>query len=137
MMEQDPESIYDLLLATPENTDSESDSEGSCHTLGECNMLHLSEDGVAPAKDAEDNTYPILRTPGEQAKSMTRSAWNEPGHEKLIRPTCAATTDALAYSTSTLRAREHGHTMCIIRSSRARGRCSSSLELARTSLRPP
>ena len=29
MMEQDPEFIYDLLLATPENTDSESNSEGS------------------------------------------------------------------------------------------------------------
>ena len=31
IMERDVESIYDLLLATPENMDSESDSEGSCH----------------------------------------------------------------------------------------------------------
>jgi len=29
MMEQDLESLYDLLLASPENMDSESDSEGS------------------------------------------------------------------------------------------------------------
>jgi hypothetical protein len=29
MMERDPESIYNLLLATPENTDSKSDSEGA------------------------------------------------------------------------------------------------------------
>ena len=50
MMEQDPESIYDLLLATPENMDFESDSEGSYHPLRECNMLHLSEDGPAPAE---------------------------------------------------------------------------------------
>jgi hypothetical protein len=28
MMERDPESIYNLLLATSENTDSESNSEG-------------------------------------------------------------------------------------------------------------
>jgi hypothetical protein len=31
-------------------------------------MLHLSEDGVAPAEDAEDNAYPIPRTLGEQAE---------------------------------------------------------------------
>ena len=67
MMERDPESIYELLLATPENTDSESDSEGSCHLLRECNMLHLSEDGVAPMEDVEDDAYPIPRRPGEQA----------------------------------------------------------------------
>ena len=41
MMEWDPESLYDLLLATPENRDSESDSEGSCPPLREYNMLHL------------------------------------------------------------------------------------------------
>jgi hypothetical protein len=29
MMERDPESIYNLLLVTLENTDSESDSEGA------------------------------------------------------------------------------------------------------------
>jgi hypothetical protein len=65
MMEQDLECIYDLLLATPENTDSESNSEGSCHPLRECNMLRHSEDGVASAEDAEDDTYSIPRTPGE------------------------------------------------------------------------
>ena len=63
MMEQDPEFVYDLLLATPENMDFESDSEGSCHLLRECNMLHLSEDGVAPIEDAEDDAYLIPRTP--------------------------------------------------------------------------
>jgi hypothetical protein len=52
IMEQGPESIYDLPLATPENTDSESNFEGSCHPIRECNMLHLSEDGVAPVEDA-------------------------------------------------------------------------------------
>ena len=65
MMEQDPESIYDILLVAPENTDSESDSEGSYHLLRECNMLHLSEDGVVPTEDTEDDAYPITRTPGE------------------------------------------------------------------------
>jgi hypothetical protein len=35
MMERDPESIYDLLLTTPRNTDSKSDFEGSCHLLRE------------------------------------------------------------------------------------------------------
>jgi hypothetical protein len=68
MMEQDPKSLYDLLLATPENTDSESDSKGSCHSLRECNMLHLSEDGTTLAEDTEDNAYLIPRTPGEQAE---------------------------------------------------------------------
>jgi len=29
MMERDPESIYDLLLVTPKNTDTESNSKGS------------------------------------------------------------------------------------------------------------
>jgi hypothetical protein len=65
MMEQDLESIYDLLLATPENTGSESDSEGSCYPLRECNMLHLSEDGAASTEDAEDDAYPIPYTPRE------------------------------------------------------------------------
>jgi hypothetical protein len=137
MMERDLESIYNLLLATPENTDSEFNSEGSCHPLRECNMLHLLEDGVAPAKDVEDNAYPILCTPGEQAESMTKSTWNKPWHEKLIRPTRTVMMDALAYNTSTLRACKHEHTVCVIRSSRARGRHPSSLELARTLLRPP
>ena len=40
-MEWDPESLYDLLLATSETMDSESDSEGSCPPLREYNMLHL------------------------------------------------------------------------------------------------
>ena len=35
MMEWDPEPIYDLLLATPKDMDSESDYEGSCHPLRE------------------------------------------------------------------------------------------------------
>ena len=59
MMERDPESIYDLLQVTLENTDYESDSGGSCYPLRECNMLHLSEDGVAPAEDPKDDSYPI------------------------------------------------------------------------------
>ena len=67
MMEQDPESIYDLL-ATPENTDTKSDFEGSNHPLRECNMLHLLEDGVASAEDAEDDAYLIPRTPREHAE---------------------------------------------------------------------
>jgi hypothetical protein len=65
MMERDPESIYDPLLVTPENMDSESNSEGSCHPLRECNMLHLSEDGVVPMEDAKDDAYPIPCTPKE------------------------------------------------------------------------
>jgi hypothetical protein len=65
MMERDPESLYDLLLVTPENTDSESDSDGSCPPLRECNMLRLLEDGAATAEGAEDDAYPIPRTPGE------------------------------------------------------------------------
>jgi hypothetical protein len=64
MMEWDLESIYDLLLVTTENTDK-SDSEGSCHPLRECNMLHLSEDGAALVEDAEDDAYLIPCTPGE------------------------------------------------------------------------
>ena len=32
MMERDLESLGDLLLATPKNTNSESNSEGSCHS---------------------------------------------------------------------------------------------------------
>ena len=65
MMERDPESVYDLLLATLEDTDYESDSEGSCHPLRECNMLHLSEDGAVPVRGAEDDTYLIPCTPRE------------------------------------------------------------------------
>jgi hypothetical protein len=56
MTKQDPESLYDLLLATPENMDSESNSDGSCPPLRECNVLHLSEDGVASIEDMEDDT---------------------------------------------------------------------------------
>ena len=65
MMERDPKFIYDLLPMTLENMDSEFASEGGCHPLRECNMLHLLEDGAAPAEDAEDDAYPIPRTPGE------------------------------------------------------------------------
>ena len=65
MMEWDLESVYDLLPMTPENTDSESISEGSSHLLRECNMLHLSEDGVVVAGGTEDDTYLIPRTPEE------------------------------------------------------------------------
>jgi hypothetical protein len=68
MMERDSESIFDLLLATPENMDFESDSKGSCHPLRECNVLHLLEDGAVLAEGAEDDTYPIPCTPREQAK---------------------------------------------------------------------
>jgi hypothetical protein len=42
MLKWDLESFYDLLLATPENTNSESDFEGSYPPLRQCNMLHLS-----------------------------------------------------------------------------------------------
>ena len=65
MMERDPEFAFDLLLATPKNTDSESNSKGSCHSPRECNMLHLSKDGATPVEDAEDDAYTIPRTPGE------------------------------------------------------------------------
>jgi hypothetical protein len=68
MMEQDPKSLYDLLLATPENTNSKSDSDGRYPLLRECNVLHLSEDGVAPTEDTEDDTYLIPRTTEEQAE---------------------------------------------------------------------
>jgi hypothetical protein len=67
MMEWDPEYVYDLLLMTPENTDSKSVFEGSCHPLRECNMLHLLEDGAAAIGGTEDDAYPIPRIPGEQA----------------------------------------------------------------------
>ena len=63
MMEQDPESLYDLLLATLENMNSVSNSKGSYHSPRECNMLHLSKDGVALVEDAEDDTYPIPCNP--------------------------------------------------------------------------
>ena len=66
MVERDPKSLYYLLLATLENTDSKSNFEGSCPMMRECNMLHLSEDGAVPVEDAEDNAYPIPRTLGEQ-----------------------------------------------------------------------
>ena len=65
MMEQDPKSVYDLLPMTPRNMDSESGSKGSFHSLIECNMLHLSEDGAAVAGGIEDDTYPIPRSPRE------------------------------------------------------------------------
>jgi hypothetical protein len=57
MMEPDIESLYDLLLATLESMDTESDFEGSCPPLRECNMLHPSKDRVGPV---EDDTYPII-----------------------------------------------------------------------------
>lgn len=65
MMERDLEFVYDLLLSTLGNTDSESSSEGSYHLVQVCNMLHLSENGAAAAGGEEDDVYPILRTPGE------------------------------------------------------------------------
>ena len=65
MMEWDLESIYDLLLVTPEDTDYESNSKGSCHLLRECNMLHLSEDGAVPMRGVEDDAYLIPCTPRE------------------------------------------------------------------------
>ena len=65
MMERDLESLYDLLLATPEDMDSESDSEGSCPPPRECNMLHLLEDGAEPVEDMKDDAYLIPRTPRE------------------------------------------------------------------------
>jgi hypothetical protein len=68
MMERDPESLYDLLLATPKNMDSRSDYEGSYPPPRECNMLCLSKDGVAPAEGVEDDTYLIPCTSGEQAE---------------------------------------------------------------------
>ena len=68
MMEQDPKSLYDLLLSTLENTYSESDFEGSYHPLRECNMLQLSKDGTALAEGAEDDAYLIPRTPREQVE---------------------------------------------------------------------
>ena len=63
MMERDLESLYDLLLATLENMNSVSNSKGSYHSPRECNMLHLSKDGVALVEDAEDDTYPIPCNP--------------------------------------------------------------------------
>ena len=68
MMERDLESLYDLLLATPENIDSESNFKGSCRSLRECNMLHLSEDGIALAEYIGDDAYLIPRTLGEWAE---------------------------------------------------------------------
>ena len=68
MMEQHPEYVYDLLPSTPGEMDSECDSEGSCHLVRECNMLHLSDNGATAAGGGEDDAYSIPRTPGEQAK---------------------------------------------------------------------
>ena len=68
MMERDPESIYDLLSMTLWNMDSEYDSEGSYHSLRECNMVHLSEDGAAVIGGMEDDAYLIPCTPGELAE---------------------------------------------------------------------
>jgi hypothetical protein len=64
-VEWDSEPIYDLLSMTLGNTDSESDSEGSCDPLRECNMLHPSEDGAAMVGGMEDDAYPIPHTPRE------------------------------------------------------------------------
>ena len=47
MMERVMESLYDILLATIENTDSKSNSKGSYPLMRECNMLHVLEDGAA------------------------------------------------------------------------------------------
>ena len=68
MMERDLESVYDLLLMTPRDMDSKSDSEGSYHPVRECNMLHLLECGAVAARGIENNAYPIPCTPGEQAE---------------------------------------------------------------------
>jgi hypothetical protein len=62
MMERDPESAYDLLSMTLGNIDSESDSEGSCHPLRECSMLHLSEDRAVVAGGIEGDAYLITCT---------------------------------------------------------------------------
>jgi hypothetical protein len=94
MMERDPESLYYLLLSTPENTDSESDSEGSYRPLRECNMLRLSEDGATLAEDTEDDAYPIPCTPGEQAeydqerleRARAREADQDDAHRDLGCP---------------------------------------------------
>jgi hypothetical protein len=67
MEEWDPESVYDLLPSTPGDTDSKSDSEGSCHPVRECNMLHLLGSVAVAAPREEDDGYPIPRTPGKQA----------------------------------------------------------------------
>ena len=63
MMERDPVSVYDLLPLTLDDIDSKSGSEGNCHLVRECNMLHHSEAG-----GEEDDTYPILRTPEQQSE---------------------------------------------------------------------
>ena len=68
MMEQDPESLYDLLLVTLENMDSKSNSEGTYHPLRKCNMLHLSEDGAVAIGGTEDDAYPIPCTHRKQAE---------------------------------------------------------------------
>ena len=68
MMEQDPESVYDLLPLIPSDTDSEFDSEGNCHPVRECNMLHLSKNRAIAAGGEEDDTYLIPCTLGEQAE---------------------------------------------------------------------
>jgi hypothetical protein len=65
MMEWDPKFIYGLLPLTLGDTDSESRFERSSHLVRECNMLHLSKNGVAAAGGKEDDAYPILRTPRE------------------------------------------------------------------------
>ena len=68
VVEQDPESVCDLLPSTLDDTDSESESKGSYHLVRECNMLHLSENGATVGGGEEDDTYPIPRTPREQAE---------------------------------------------------------------------
>lgn len=65
MIERDSESVYDLLSVTPRNTNSKSDSVGSCHPMRECNMFHLCEDGAVATEGMKDDAYPIPRTPRE------------------------------------------------------------------------
>ena len=68
MMEQDPESIYDLLPMTPRNINFKTDCEGTYHPLRKCNMLHLSEDGAVAIGGTEDDAYPIPCTHRKQAE---------------------------------------------------------------------
>jgi len=65
-MEQDSESIYDLPPSTSGKTNPKFDSKGSYHPVRECNMLHLSDNGVAAAEGGEDDAYLIPCTLGEQ-----------------------------------------------------------------------
>jgi hypothetical protein len=129
MMEQVPESVYDLLPSTPGETDFKSDSEGSC------NMLHLSNNG-APAAGVERMMPIQFHAPPRSRRSMSKSVWSEPELAKVSRTTNAMTLDALAHRVSTLEVRGHGHAACTIKSSKARGRRPSSPRPAKTPLRP-